>query len=115
MDSNWLTLVGFYYLRGKIAGLPVGRLQLAGLSSADKSYMACQIAAQAQELGHCVVYFDAESAIDPLFLENSGIDNNDFLYIQAVSVRTLETIEDLMGQYPETQFLLSGTQSQQHL
>ena len=103
--SRWLDSI---ICRGKMAGLPVGKItELAGLSSAGKSYMACQIAAQAQKLGHCVVYFDAESAIDPLFLENSGIDiNNDFLYIQAVSVeKTLETIEDLMGQYPETQFL----------
>ena len=93
--SRWLDSI---ICRGKMAGLPVGKItELAGLSSAGKSYMACQIAAQAQKLGHCVVYFDAESAIDPLFLKNSGIDiNNDFLYIQAVSVeKTLETIEDL--------------------
>ena len=94
--------------RGVMAGIPVGKItELAGLSSAGKSYMACQIASQAQKKGHCVVYFDAESAIDPMFLTNSGIDiNNDFLYIQAVSVeKVLETIEDLMMQYPETQFL----------
>lgn len=103
--SRWLDSI---VCRGKMAGIPVGKItELAGLSSAGKSYMACQIAAQAQKKGHCVVYFDAESAIDPKFLENSGIDiNNDFLYIQAVSVeKTLEAIEDLMGQYPETQFL----------
>jgi len=103
--SRWLDSI---ICRGKMAGIPVGKItELAGLSSAGKSYMACQIATQAQKMGHCVVYFDAESAIDPLFLENSGIDiNNDFLYIQAVSVeKTLETIEDLMSEYPETQFL----------
>jgi len=103
--SRWLDSIA---CRGKMAGIPVGKItELAGLSSAGKSYMACQIAAQAQKLGHCVVYFDAESAIDPLFLENSGIDiNNDFLYIQAVSVeKTLETIEDLMTEYSEQQFL----------
>lgn len=103
--SRWLDSI---ICRGTMAGIPVGKItELAGLSSAGKSYMACQIAAKAQAKGHCVVYFDAESAIDPNFLENSGIDiNNDFLYIQAVSVeKTLETIEDLMTQYPETQFL----------
>jgi len=103
--SRWLDSI---ICRGKMAGIPVGKItELAGLSSAGKSYMACQIATRAQKMGHCVVYFDAESAIDPLFLENSGIDiNNDFLYIQAVSVeKTLETIEDLMSEYPETQFL----------
>jgi len=103
--SRWLDSI---ICRGEMAGIPVGKItELAGLSSAGKSYMACQIAAQAQKMGHCVVYFDAESAIDPNFLKSSGIDiNDDFLYIQAVSVeKTLETIEDLMSQYPETQFL----------
>jgi RecA/RadA recombinase len=90
--SRWLDSI---VCRGKMAGIPVGKItELAGLSSAGKSYMACQIAAKAQKKGHCVVYFDAESAIDPAFLLNSGIDiNNDFLY----------------------SFCLSGTQSQQHL
>ena len=103
--SRWLDSIT---CRGKMAGIPVGKItELAGLSSSGKSYMACQIAAKAQEKGHCVVYFDAESAIDPKFLENSGIDiNNDFLYVQAVSVeKTLETIEDLMTEYSETKFL----------
>jgi len=103
--SRWLDSI---ICRGTMAGIPVGKItELAGLSSAGKSYMACQIASQAQKKGHCVVYFDAESAIDPAFLENSGINiNNDFLYIQAVSVeKTLETIEDLMTEYAETQFL----------
>jgi len=103
--SRWLDSI---ICRGEMAGIPVGKItELAGLSSAGKSYMACQIAAQAQKMGHCVVYFDAESAIDPNFLKSSGIDiNNDFLYIQAVSVeKTLETIEDLMSEYSETQFL----------
>jgi recombination protein RecA len=103
--SRWLDSI---ICRGTMAGIPVGKItELAGLSSSGKSYMACQIAAKAQEKGHCVVYFDAESAIDPGFLKSSGIDiDRDFLYIQAVSVeKTLETIEDLMTEYPETQFL----------
>jgi len=102
--SRWLDSI---ICRGKMAGIPVGKIiELAGLSSAGKSFMACQIAAEAQRMGHCVVYFDAESAIDPDFLSNSGINVEDnFMYVQAVSVeKTLETIEDLMGQYPETQF-----------
>ena len=103
--SRWLDSI---ICRGEMAGIPVGKItELAGLSSAGKSYMACQIAAKAQIMGHCVIYFDAESAIDPTFLTKSGVDiNNDFLYVQAVSVeKTLETIEDLMTQYPDTQFL----------
>ena len=103
--SRWLDSIT---CRGKMAGIPVGKItELAGLSSSGKSYMACQIASQAQKKGHFVVYFDAESAIDPKFLKNSGIDTkSDFMYIQAVSVeKVLETIEDLMTEYAETQFL----------
>ena len=70
--SRWLDSI---ICRGKMAGIPVGKItELAGLSSAGKSFMACQIAAEAQKKGHFVVYFDAESAIDPNFLTKSGID-----------------------------------------
>jgi recombination protein RecA len=118
--SRWLDSI---ICRGKMAGIPVGKItELAGLSSAGKSYMACQIAAQAQKMGHFVVYFDAESAIDPNFLTNSGIDiNDDFMYIQAVSVeKTLETIEDLMSEYSDTQFFfiwdsIAATSSEKEL
>jgi len=102
--SRWLDSI---ICRGKMAGIPVGKItELAGLSSSGKSFMACQVAAEAQKKGHWVVYFDAESAIDPKFLENSGIDINDKLtYVQAVSVeKTLETIENCMSEYPDTQF-----------
>lgn len=102
--SRWLDSI---ICRGKMAGIPVGKItELAGLSSAGKSFMACQIAAEAQKMGHCVVYFDAESAIDPDFLTKCGINtSDDFMYVQAVSVeKVLETIEDLMSRYPETQF-----------
>ena len=103
--SRWLDSIT---CRGQMGGIPVGKItEIAGLSSAGKSFMAVQIAANAQRLGHTVVYFDAESAIDPAFLSNAGVDmNEDFLYVQAISVeKTLETIEDLMGEYPDTQFL----------
>ena len=103
--ARWLDSI---VCRGKLAGIPVGKItEIAGLSSAGKSYMAVQIAANAQAMGHFVVYFDAESAIDPVFLEKSGIDPaNNFMYVQAISVeKTLETIEGLMSEYPDAQFL----------
>jgi len=118
--SRWLDSI---ICRGKLAGIPVGKIiEIAGLSSAGKSYMACQIAANAQSMGHFVVYFDAESAIDPLFLEQAGINvNDDFMYVQAVSVeKTLETIEMLMSDYPDNQFLfiwdsIAATSSEKEL
>ena len=102
--SRWLDSIT---VRGKYGGIPVGKItEIAGLSSAGKSFMAVQIAANAQKMGHTVVYFDAESAIDPQFLTTAGVNTDELLYIQAVSVeKVLETIEDLMGEYPETQFL----------
>ena len=118
--SRWLDSI---ICRGKLAGIPVGKIiEIAGLASAGKSYMACQIAANAQRMGHFVVYFDAESAIDPMFLEQAGINvNENFMYVQAVSVeKTLETIEMLMSDYPDNQFLfiwdsIAATSSEKEL
>ena len=63
--SKWLDLI---IRPGQEAGIPVGKItELAGLSGSGKSFMAAQIAANAQKKGMFVVYFDAESAIDPVF------------------------------------------------
>lgn len=94
--ARWLDSI---ICRGKLAGIPVGKVsEIAGLEATGKSYMAAQIAANAQKQGIDVVYFDAESAIDPTFLHNAGCDLEKILYVQAESVEfVLETIEDLLG------------------
>ena len=94
--SRWLDSI---ICRGKLAGIPVGKItEIAGLEATGKSYMAAQIAANAQKMGMDVVYFDSESAIDPSFLENTGCDLEKLLYIQATSVEfVLETMEELLG------------------
>lgn len=94
--STWLNSI---ICRGQKAGVPVGKItEIAGLEASGKSYMAAQTAANAQKMGITVVYFDSESAIDPKFLEKSGLDINEVLYIQASSVEfVLETIEDLLN------------------
>jgi recombination protein RecA len=94
--SRWLDSI---ICKGKMAGVPVGKIsEIAGLESTGKSYMAAQVAANAQELGIDVVYFDSESAIDSTFLERAGCDLNRLLYVQAKSVEfVLETIEELLG------------------
>ena len=94
--SRWLDSI---ICRGRVAGIPVGKItELAGLESTGKSYMAAQVAANAQKQGKLVVYFDSESAIDPDFLERSGCDLERLMYIQATSVEfVLETIEELLG------------------
>lgn len=93
--SRWLDSI---ICRGQYAGIPVGKVsEIAGLEATGKSYMAAQIAANAQKMGMDVVYFDSESAIDPSFLANAGCDLEKLLYIQAQSVEfVLETIEDLL-------------------
>ena len=93
--SRWLDSI---VCRGKLAGIPVGKVtEIAGLESTGKSYMAAQIAANAQSMGIQVVYFDSESALDSSFLERSGCNVDDIIYTQAISVeKVLEMIEILM-------------------
>jgi len=94
--SRWLDSI---ICRGKVTGIPVGKTtEIAGLEATGKSYMAAQIAANAQKQGKIVAYFDSESAIDPTFLERAGCDLGRLMYIQATSVEfVLETIEDLLS------------------
>jgi protein RecA len=93
--SRWLDSIT---CRGKLAGIPVGKVtEIAGLESTGKSYMAAQIAANAQKMGIQVVYFDSESALDSSFLERTGCNVDDIIYTQAISVeKVLEMIEMLM-------------------
>ena len=94
--SRWLDSI---VCRGRVAGIPVGKVtEIAGLESTGKSYMAAQIAANAQKMGKLIIYFDSESAIDPHFLERAGCNLERLMYIQASSVEfVLETIEELLG------------------
>ena len=53
--SRWLDSI---ICKGQIAGIPVGKVtEIAGLESTGKSYMAAQIAANAQKMGKMIVYF----------------------------------------------------------
>ena len=94
--SKWLDGI---VRRGKWGGIPVSKIsEIAGLEATGKSYMAAQVAANAQKMGIDVIYFDSESAIDPYFLESAGCDLENLLYIQAQSVEfVLETIENLLA------------------
>ena len=94
--SRWLDSV---ICRGKYAGIPMGKIvEIAGLESTGKSYMASQVAANAQKMGITVVYFDSESALDSTFLERAGCNVEDVLYVQATSVESvLEYVEELLG------------------
>ena len=93
--SRWLDSI---ICKGRLAGVPVGKItEIAGLEATGKSFMAAQIAGNAQKMGIDVVYFDSESALDPTFLERAGCDLDRLMYVQAESVEfVLETIEELL-------------------
>ncbi len=94
--SLWLDSI---ICKGKKAGIPVGKIsEIAGLEATGKSFLAAQVAANAQSKGIDVVYFDSESAIDPDFLQRTGCDLDRLMYVQAESVEfVLETIEELLS------------------
>ena len=94
--SRWLDSI---ICKGKHAGIPLGKIvEIAGLESTGKSYMAAQIAANAQKKGLKVIYFDSESAIDSDFLEKTGVSLDDLIYVQAESVEfVLESIETIIS------------------
>ena len=82
--SRWLDSI---ICKGKLAGIPVGKIsEIAGLEATGKSFMAAQVAGNAQKMGIDVVYFDSESAIDPSFMERAGCDLDRLMYVQAESV-----------------------------
>ena len=69
--SRWLDSI---ICRGQLAGIPVGRVsEIAGLESSGKSYMAGQIAHQAQQKGIKVLYFDSESTMTSEFLGKTWV------------------------------------------
>jgi recombination protein RecA len=94
--STWLDSI---ICQGKLGGIPVGRIsEIAGLESTGKSYMAAQIAANAQKQGIKVFYFDSEKALTPAFLANSGINIEEMLVLKPESVEfVLETIESILA------------------
>ena len=66
--SKWLDLI---VSPGQEAGIPVGKItELAGLSGSGKSFMAAQIAANAQKKGMFVVYFGMSLGS---FLDHFGV------------------------------------------
>jgi len=104
--SRWLDSI---ICKGEMAGIPIGKItEIAGLSATGKSYLAVSIAANAQKMGHYVIYFDAESAINPDFIRKAGVDTHPdkFMYIQATTVElVLEIIEEFIGLERQTLFI----------
>ena len=105
--SRWLDSI---ICRGQVAGIPVGRCtEIAGLESSGKSYMAGQIAREAQKKDIKVLYFDSESTMSKEFLEKLGCNvegENSVIIIQPDDIeQVLESIETVMSGDPDTKFL----------
>ena len=85
--------------KGRMGGIPVGKIiEIAGIQATGKSYLAAQIAGNAQKQGIIPVYFDAESAINSDFLTKAGCDLENLIYIQPPDLESVfETMETLMG------------------
>lgn len=86
------------------AGIPANRIvELAGQEGTGKSYLAVQIAVQAQkEHGMPVIWFESENTISEEFLIQAGIDLSKFLYVQAFSCEFLfDRIKDICNSIEE--------------
>lgn len=82
-------------VKGQVGGLPGGKIcSYAGEEGAGKSYMAVLAVANAQKMGIDCIYFDAESALDRVFLESMGVDVDSLIYIQEPTVNmVLDSID----------------------
>ena len=105
--SRWLDSI---ICRGQLAGIPVGRVtEIAGLESSGKSYMAGQIAREAQKKDIKVLYFDSEQTMTSEFLEKLGCDmegDNQIIIVQPDDVEmVLETVEVCMSNDPDSRYL----------
>ncbi len=105
--SRWLDSI---ICRGQLAGIPVGRVtEIAGLESSGKSYMAGQIAREAQKKDIKVLYFDSEQTMTSEFLEKLGCDmggDNQIIVVQPDDIEmVLETVEICMSNDPDSRYL----------
>ena len=79
-----------------IGGYPRGRIvEIYGAESSGKTTMALTAVANAQKLGLTSAYVDAEHALDPIYMENLGVDLEEMLLSQPDSggEQALEIVE----------------------
>lgn len=93
--SRWLDSC---ICKGRMGGIIKKKINaIEGLESTGKSFLAAQIAGNAQKQGIDIVYFDSESALDPTFLQQAGCDLAKLLYVQATSCEfVFSTIEEIL-------------------
>lgn len=101
--DEWLSTGNYALNRGLSGdftrGIPLGKITLfAGPSGSGKSFIASNIALQAQLAGYHVLYLDSEHAIDVDYLSKIGckIDDDHLTYL---SVGTIEDVNRILAEF----------------
>lgn len=73
-------------------GIPNNRISaLSGISGVGKTYLLLNIAREAQNKGHFVIWYDSENAIEKKMLKQFGINPEMFRYEPSTSVEEFRT------------------------
>ena len=101
--ETWLS-TGNYALNRALSGnftqgVPLGKLTLfAGPSGSGKSFIASNLALQAQREGYHVLYLDSEHAIDVDYLSKIGVKTSDE-FLTYISVGTIEDVNRVLAEF----------------
>lgn len=101
--EEWLT-TGNYALNRALSGdykkgIPLSKLTLfAGPSGSGKSFIASNIALQAQKEGYHILYLDSEHAIDVDYLRKIGVDVSEEK-LTYISVATIEDVNGVLSEF----------------
>ncbi len=80
-----------------IGGLPRGRVvEVYGPESSGKTTLALQVIAEAQKLGGCAAFVDAEHALDPMYAAKLGVAVDDLLVSQPDTGEQALEIADML-------------------
>ena len=81
-------------------GIPSGRtISLAGPNSSGKTFLALNIAANAQKMGYWILWLDSEGAVDNTTMTKIGIDTKKVLVKQVNTItETSQVISNLLNE-----------------
>lgn len=101
--ESWLS-TGNYALNHALSGdfhrgIPLSKLSgFMGPSGSGKSFIASNLALQAQKEGYHVVYLDSEHAIDVDYLSKIGVDISEDA-LTYISVATIEDVNSVLSEF----------------
>src|SRR5512143_3711343 len=80
-----------------VGGLPRGRVvEIYGPESSGKTTLALQVVAEAQKVGGCAAFIDAEHAMDPVYAAKLGVNVDDLLISQPDTGEQALEIADML-------------------